>query len=315
MPARLTSVPAPARLTVKTGNIPNYEAKTSYSVTVNVTDGKKADGTADTTADDTIAVTINVTDVLEPPAAPTVTASANSATPTSKIDASWTPPSMTGKPAIDGYDVRYKKSDDSTWTMHKFSGVVTATRGSDGTTAAVSWTEYDGSDFDYYRVIVCAAANFSTTGPTCSSAAFTGSAINTSTNHASGDRPDAATGYGVILQLWFDDSTNQKLYVQMAANQNDTTVRGTPTFNSTSASIDSLTAGKSYDVQARARNDEGTGPWSATASAITQVAPSNPSAPGAVTRSVAENSAAGTNVGAAVTATAATPTTTRSPTS
>ena len=84
----------------------------------------------------------------------------------------------------------------------------------------------------------------------------------------------------------------------MAANQNDTTVRGTPTFNSTSTNIESLTAGKSYDVQARARNDEGTGAWSATASAITQVA-----ADGAVTRSVDENSAAGANVGAAVTAT------------
>ena len=55
------------QITVKTGNIPNYEAKTSYSVTVNVTDGKNASGTADTTADDTIAVTINVTDVNEPP--------------------------------------------------------------------------------------------------------------------------------------------------------------------------------------------------------------------------------------------------------
>ena len=283
------------QITVKTGNIPNYEAKTSYSVTVKVSDGSLTD---------TIAVTINVTDVLEPPAAPTVTASANSTTPTSKIDASWTAPVNTGKPAIDGYDVRYKLSDASTWTMHKFSGVVTATRGSDGTTASVSWTEYDGSDFDYYRVIVCAAANFSTTGPTCSSAAFTGSAINSSsTTTQAVTGLTAATGYGVILQIWFDDSTNQKLYVQMAANSNGTTVRGTPTFNSTSASIGSLTAGKSYDVQARARNDEGTGAWSATANAITQVAPSNPNAPGAVTRSVAENSAAGTNVGAAVTAT------------
>ena len=212
------------QLTVKTGNIPDYEAKTSYSVTVNVTDGlKAADGTADTTVDDTIAVTINVTDVLEPPAAPTVTAAANTTTPTSKIDASWTPPSMTGKPAIDGYDVRYKLSDASAWTMHKFSGVVTATRGSDGTTASVSWTEYDGSDFDYYRVIVCAAANFSTTGPTCSSAAFTGSAINSrSTTTQAVTGLTAATGYGVILQIWKDGNTSQKLYVQMAANSNGT---------------------------------------------------------------------------------------------
>ena len=71
------------QITVKTGNVPNYEAETSYSVTVKVSDGSLTD---------TIAVTINVTDALEPPDAPTVTASANSSTPTSKIDASWTPP-------------------------------------------------------------------------------------------------------------------------------------------------------------------------------------------------------------------------------
>ena len=214
------------QITVKTGTTLDYESgTTSYSVIVTVTAAAKSQGANAQSLDPnapgsyTVPVTINVTDVLEPPAAPTVTASANSTTPTSKIDASWTPPSMTGKPAIDGYDVRYKKSDDSTWTMHKFSGVVTATRGSDGTTASVSWTEYDGSDFDYYRVIVCTADNFSTTGPTCSSAAFTGSAINSSgTTTQAVTGLTAATGYGVILQLWFDDSTNQKLYVQMAAN-------------------------------------------------------------------------------------------------
>ena len=96
------------QITVKTGNVPNYEAKTSYSVTVNVTDGKAADGTADTTADDTINVTINVTDVNEPPAAPTITVTTNSTTPTTKIDVSWTAPDMTGKPALSDYDVQYR---------------------------------------------------------------------------------------------------------------------------------------------------------------------------------------------------------------
>ena len=115
------------QITVKTGNIPNYEAKTSYSVTVNVTDGKAADGTADTTADDTIAVTISVTDVNEPPAAPTISVSTNSTTPESKIDVSWTAPSMTGKPAISDYDVQYRLSGDSSWTSHSFSGTGTST--------------------------------------------------------------------------------------------------------------------------------------------------------------------------------------------
>ena len=116
------------QITVKTGNIPNYEAKTSYSVTVNVTDGKAADGTADTTADDTIAVTINVTDVNEPPPAPSApTVAANSTTPTTKLDVSWTAPDVTGKPAISDYDVQYRLSGGSTWTDASFTGTTTST--------------------------------------------------------------------------------------------------------------------------------------------------------------------------------------------
>ena len=47
----------------------NYETKSSYSVTVSVTDGEDADGAEETTAtiDDTITVTISVLDVNEPP--------------------------------------------------------------------------------------------------------------------------------------------------------------------------------------------------------------------------------------------------------
>ena len=46
----------------------NFEAtKNSYSVTVQVHDGKDAAGGTDTTVDDTIAVTINLTNVNEPP--------------------------------------------------------------------------------------------------------------------------------------------------------------------------------------------------------------------------------------------------------
>ena len=102
---------------IKTKSALDYEDDTSYSVTVNVTDGKNASGTADTTADDTIAVTINVTDVNEPPAAPTApTVAQNSTTPTTKLDVSWTAPTNTGKPAINDYDVQYRKSGDSTWT-------------------------------------------------------------------------------------------------------------------------------------------------------------------------------------------------------
>ena len=175
---------------IKTKAALNYEAKTSYSVTVEVTDGKNKSGGADTSSDDTISITINITDVNEPPAklsAPS--ASANATTPTSKIDVSWTAltnTQMSGKPAVNDYDVQYRKHGESNWTSHSFSGTGTST---------------------------------------------------------------ALTG---------------------------------------------LTANKSYEVQVRANNDEGNGPWSDSDSAITQG--------GGLTRSVAENSAAGTNIGAAVTA-------------
>ena len=60
----------------------------------------------------------------------------------------------------------------------------------------------------------------------------------------------------------------------------------------TSTEISGLTAGKSYDVQVRATDEEGTGPWSDSGVGITQYTTQ--------TRSIAENSAVGTNIGAAV---------------
>ena len=64
----------------------------------------------------------------------------------------------------------------------------------------------------------------------------------------------------------------------------------------TSTTLTGLTAGKSYEVQVRAVNDEGDGDMVRT--------PGHGDNDGnAVSRSVDENSAAGTNVGAAVTAT------------
>ena len=48
----------------------DYEDKSSYSVTVSVSDGYDADGNFDTATDDTITVTITVTDVEEAPAFP-----------------------------------------------------------------------------------------------------------------------------------------------------------------------------------------------------------------------------------------------------
>ena len=73
----------------------------------------------------------------------------------------------------------------------------------------------------------------------------------------------------------------------------------------TSATIMSLTANTLYQVQVLATNDEGDSPWSPAGSGQTNTAGNTAptfSSPTA-TRRVAENSAAGTNVGAPVTAT------------
>ena len=177
------------QIRTRSGVTYDHEAKSSYSVTVKADDGNAGNAT--------VAVTITVTDVAEPPAppaAPTVTATSAS---TTSVDVTWTAPANPGKPAISGYDLRYRAGISGSWT----------------------------------------------------------------------DGPQNRTG--------------------------------------ASASIASLTAGTSYQVQVRATNAEGDGPWSASGSGSTgtssNTAPTfaNPTA----TRSVPENSAADTNVGAVVTAT------------
>ena len=52
----------------------DFETKTSYMVTVTVTDGKDAEDNVDPTVDDRITVTIMVTDVNEAPEFPAETA-------------------------------------------------------------------------------------------------------------------------------------------------------------------------------------------------------------------------------------------------
>ena len=88
------------QLRTKSGQKYDYEAETSYSVTVRVVDSQGAS--------DTIAVTINVTDQNEPPPVmnqPVVTATENS---TTSLEVSWTEPSNPGRPDIDSYDLQYR---------------------------------------------------------------------------------------------------------------------------------------------------------------------------------------------------------------
>ncbi|MCY3689993.1 MAG: fibronectin type III domain-containing protein, partial [Gammaproteobacteria bacterium] len=82
-------------------------AKNSYSVTV------KADDSNGGT--DTVAVTVNVSDEDEPPSAPGAPSVAATADSTTSLDVSWTAPANTGRPAISSYDLRYG-TDGNAWT-------------------------------------------------------------------------------------------------------------------------------------------------------------------------------------------------------
>ena len=103
---------------IQTSAALNYEAKTSYSVTVKVNDG---------TVNATKAVTISVTDVAEPPdrpAAPTVSAKSGT---TDSLDVRWTAPANTGRPAIDDYNLQYRIGSTGSFTSHSFTGTGTST--------------------------------------------------------------------------------------------------------------------------------------------------------------------------------------------
>ena len=91
---------ASGQIQTKEGVTYDYEAKTSYALTVRASDG---------TASATIDVRLNVTNVNEPPdapAEPSVTATSGS---TTSLDVSWTAPTNTGRPIIKNYDLRYRQ--------------------------------------------------------------------------------------------------------------------------------------------------------------------------------------------------------------
>ena len=92
------------RLRTKSGIVYDHEARSSYRVTVTVSDGQ------DTA---TIDVDIAVTDVDEPPAAPVV--QVDTASPVS-LEVTWRAPATSGRPAVSNYDLRYKLDSESTFT-------------------------------------------------------------------------------------------------------------------------------------------------------------------------------------------------------
>ena len=99
---------ASGQIKTKAGVTYDYEARSSYLVTVKVRDGNEGA--------DTIAVTIDLTDLNEPPAAPgapTVMAVDGSG---DSLSVSWVEPDTTGIPSDLTYDLQYRKTGITDWT-------------------------------------------------------------------------------------------------------------------------------------------------------------------------------------------------------
>ena len=120
---------ATGQLSVAAGANLDYEARESYTVVIEASDGLDVTWAGDNhIVDAEITVTISVTDVAEPPDQPDAPSVAPSAAEQfTALQVTWTAPTNDGRPAITDYDLRYRPAGASEWTAHDFAGTDTAT--------------------------------------------------------------------------------------------------------------------------------------------------------------------------------------------
>ena len=96
------------QLLTKVGTKYDYEQQRTYSVTVVVEDSD--DNSAE------IMVTLSVIDQNEPPLAPTPVFVSPTSGSASKLNVSWHPPTNTGRPSINNYDIQYREVDAANYS-------------------------------------------------------------------------------------------------------------------------------------------------------------------------------------------------------
>ena len=185
---------------------PNYEApgdlvstdpanaagNNQYVIIVTATSGS---GARQLTATQTL--TITVTDVNEPPGKPgTPTVTAAATTPTS-LNVSWTAPRNAGKPAITAYNLRYRKSSETSWTSSTYAGTETNTT----LTGLTPGTTYD---------VQVLAKNHEGDSPWSNSGSATTStnAVPTFTSAATFSVAENATAVGTVVATDADTTDN-----------------------------------------------------------------------------------------------------------
>ena len=272
------------QITVGTGTTPDFETKLRYEVTVTATDSSNLS--------DTIMVTINVTAGNDPPIFATDTATRRVAENT---------PASTN--LGDAFSATDADNNNLTYTLEGTDAAsfgIVSTSGQLKTKAAPDY-ETKAS----YSVTV-KAADASASGT-----------INVTIVVTDVNEPPLAPGQpGVsgesassVSVTWTAPDNAGRPAIAGYDYQYKKT--GEPTWSGatyattgvvTSATMSGLDASTSYDVEVRAKNDEGTGPWSAKGADSTgNTTPDFSNS--AVTREVAENTPANINIGSPVAAT------------
>ena len=85
----------------------DHEVTTEYSVTVKADDGERGDATVE--------VAILVIDVNEPPLAPRAPTLSDGPDDSGSLDVTWKTPDNSGRPDIESYDLRYRKTGAENW--------------------------------------------------------------------------------------------------------------------------------------------------------------------------------------------------------
>ena len=196
------------------------------------------------------------------PAAPTL-ASGNA-----QLTANWSEPEDHGA-AITDYDVQYKVVASSTWTEWNAANTSTATTTT--ITGLTNGTEYQ---------VQVRAANSHGESDWSDSASARPAAVAPSAPAA----PTLVSGNRSIAASWSAPADNGAAITDYDVQYSDdganwTVFAPNSTSTATTTTITGLTNGTTYQVQVRAANVAGEGPWSTSSLAIKAGLPAKPSAP------------------------------------
>ena len=195
------------------------------------------------------------------PAAPTVAVASRAS-----LRVSWSAPSNGGTAIVD-YDVRHKRSSASAWTNHPFTGTGTAT--------TIAGLATDAAyDVQVRAVNAAGASPYSLSGagtPTGRPGAPAAPTLTVASGRSLrvSWRPPARRGDSAVTDY------DVRYRASGASSWSDHPFTGT----GTATTIAGLTAGTTYSVQVRARNSQGAGAYSPSATATPNEKPGRPAAP------------------------------------